>query len=88
MGAGFSGLFSSSGLSGFFGFPISQPNERDERDVGDGLSGLSCLSRLSGWPDRTPHQKGGTKGSDPFVLFHAGKQLVEAADGRLQQNCP
>lgn len=31
---------------------------------------------------------GGTKGSDPFVLFHAGKQLVEAADGRLQQNCP
>ena len=31
---------------------------------------------------------GGTKGSDPFVLFHAGKQLAEAADGRLQQNCP
>ena len=27
---------------------------RDERDVGDGLS---CLSRLSGWPDRKPHQK-------------------------------
>jgi hypothetical protein len=35
MGAGFSGLFSSSGLSGFFGFPISQPNERDKPNKPD-----------------------------------------------------